>query len=1103
MAQSLSAYPVLKDGYCNRGKLPRVRTQDTKTICFGRLWIFLLLGTLIGVFGLVIGGLYFSLQAVTNSTEHTEIFPSYTVSILVLVTSISVLVLFWRRIKILVLMSVVLCLLTIVLGGIKAILTGTHVLQPFLSMTRCQYDIQNTLCRCYSPYKRSALLNLKYSDAELFEYDFGGVSSCNPVESVIPQLLYTLIATCTIVVLLCIGTAVLALLVLRIERNRSDFLKDEAYEEVYTVSGSSSSVQDLSDNELDTLVLQSAVSTNSYQESRLLPSNSKGATLDRSRSLRSVKSTASKRDKQLYNLEPQETSTQTRKGSADASGIHSLTRTKQLSKSCESFDSLSKSASKNSDVSSVPQTKGKLKEHRKRGRRAVTLHNLDTETLMVILGLQLRYLQETKELQSKSEKSESQQSRRSSSPQPALLKVPLLPPNVRSHTPQPASLTTPISLNVRSHTPQPNKTQPSLPHNEEEFCTTLRSASQRLPQNQDLFFSNTFTEREATPDIQEETDQNCLSGTIQYNKTAPAVRQGIYNPYLYNQPLLSADNIHYITYSDNMLNHPIQRPRSRPKLEEDFFPPQPPLYQGNHPLPPQPISRPSSRNKQLPPEPLHRGGKSAFHAVETHKLKTNHGRSIPPSPIKDLINTVHRPRAADYAELAIRENFRLYPSMMKRENHEKSTSKSQEGCKSDKRSVTVSEVPPPYAPPPSYSDFLSSCNTSMTSSASSNPEELYCQPIPRHKETTKAMSHPGTLKVTTPGTVSHRSDPGCSHAETIYSNNMNYPLHEHNKVKTGTHMYQNYGPNSVAKKEEIYSASNENRIKENTSEILYSQVQKRKPQMGTLPAFANSEHVTLNQPISSRGLGNGSNPQYDGVYEYPENGEMEPGNVVNSRRGKAQALNGPHQDQYDVSVRSRNLVSHFVPHVLIKDKVVDKSAYRGHYDMSVRSQNMVAHCVPQIMITDEEVDEVFESPPTPFVGQGLNHQLPFQSQVSIVTESIQGLSVQDDVNKNQTWTERQKFIHECPKEVSTLIVLKDSSNSSRLSPPGIISDGFVEGQDVPTLIPEKNTKMGHIESIIVTPGEGLAGALMEGRLQQASASESLSSSDSEFAETGV
>ncbi|KAK3598507.1 hypothetical protein CHS0354_001045 [Potamilus streckersoni] len=1124
MSQSLSPYPMLKDGYCARGKLERVRTRDAKTTCFGRLWIFLLLGTLIGVFGLVIGGLYFNLQAVTNSTEHTEIFPSYIVSILVLVTSVSVIALFWRRIKILVLVSVLLCLLTIVLGGIKAVLTGTHILQPFLSLTRCQYDLQHTLCRCYSPYKRSALLNLQYSYTELYEYNFGGVSSCNPVESVIPQLLYTLIATCTIVVLLCIATAVLALLVLRIERNRLDFLKDEVYEEVYTVSGSSSSIQDQSDNELDTLVLQSAVSTNSCQESRLVPSNSNGATLDRSRSLRSVKSTVSKRDKSLCDLEPKATSSQSRqklKDSGDANGTHSLIRTKQLSKSCESFDSLNKSADctsseslskstnctstfRNSDVTSVPQTKSKLKEHRRKGRRAVTLHNLDTETLMVILGLQLRYLQETKELKSKSERTESQQSRRVCTPQPTLQKT-HLPPNIRSHTPQPASHTTPISLNVRSNTPQPYKTtQPSLLHNEKDFCTTVRPASQGLSQNQELFYNT-----EATPDIQQERNQNCLSETTQGYKTAPTVRQGIYNPYLYNQPVLSSDNIHYITYSDNMLNHPIQRPRSRPKLEDVFFPPQPPIHQGNHQLPPQPISRPSSRNKQLPPEPLHRGGKSAFHAVETHKLKTNHGRSISPKPVKDLMNTVHKPKVADYAELAIRENFRLYPSnvIQRMENQEKSTSKSHGVCKSEKQSVTTSEVPPPYAPPPSYLDFLSACNTSMISSASSNPEELYSQPNPRHKETAKSVSHPGTVKVTSPGTISHRSDPGCSHTETIYGNNMNCPHQEHNQVKTGRHMYQNYGRNYVAMKEGIHSASNKNIIKENTSENFYSQVQKRKPQIGIVPVYANSEHVTLNQPVSSHRLGSGSNHEYEDVYEYQENGVMDPSVDVNSHKGKAQVQKGPHQGQYDVSIRPKNLDPHFVPHILIRDDMVDKSSHPGQYDMSVTSRKLVVHGVPQILITGEEVDEVFESP-TPIEGQGHSHHLlPSQSRVSIVTGSIQGQSVQDDVKKNQTWTERQKFINEGPKEASRLIFLEDPSNSSRLSSPGVIIDGLGEklekGHDALTLIQEKNTKVGSVKSIIVTPGEGLAGALMEGRLQQTSVSESLSSSDSEFAETGV
>lgn len=51
--------------------------------CARRLWVFLVLGALDIVFGLVTVGLYFNIQAVTTSNGLTEVFPGYIICLVV------------------------------------------------------------------------------------------------------------------------------------------------------------------------------------------------------------------------------------------------------------------------------------------------------------------------------------------------------------------------------------------------------------------------------------------------------------------------------------------------------------------------------------------------------------------------------------------------------------------------------------------------------------------------------------------------------------------------------------------------------------------------------------------------------------------------------------------------------------------------------------------------------------------------------------------------------------------------------------------------------------------------------------------------------------
>lgn len=51
--------------------------------CARRLWVFLVLGSLDIVFGLVSVGLYFNIQAITTSDDLTEVLPGYVICLVV------------------------------------------------------------------------------------------------------------------------------------------------------------------------------------------------------------------------------------------------------------------------------------------------------------------------------------------------------------------------------------------------------------------------------------------------------------------------------------------------------------------------------------------------------------------------------------------------------------------------------------------------------------------------------------------------------------------------------------------------------------------------------------------------------------------------------------------------------------------------------------------------------------------------------------------------------------------------------------------------------------------------------------------------------------
>ena len=219
------------------------------------------------------------------------------------------------------------------------------------------------------------------------------------------------------------------------------------------------------------------------------------------------------------------------------------------------------------------KTGGKLKENRRRHRRAVTLHNLDTRQLMMILSLHMRYLQENEAAKSQGnidterqeEMEAKQRMRRALTPQPSQYRRYFSQDDsasqariVRSHTPQPCherrsqsqDETSSSSYVVRSHTPQPQRRGQSQddetasssyvvrshtpqPHHERRSQSqdddtasssyvvrshTPQPHHERRSQSQDNTSSSSYVVRSHTPQPYQ-TRSNITGGQLNYENT--------------------------------------------------------------------------------------------------------------------------------------------------------------------------------------------------------------------------------------------------------------------------------------------------------------------------------------------------------------------------------------------------------------------------------------------------------------------------------------------------------------------------------------------------------------------------------------------------------
>lgn len=605
--------------------------------CARRLWVFLVLGALDIVFGLVTVGLYFNIQAVTTSNGLTEVFPGYIICLVVLIKGAIVLVLFWWRPSCLIFV----CLSVAVGCGlfcvVSVILCATHVLSPIKNIDSCTYRKQESVCECQTSYRRDGL-SIEFLPSEKVKIEFERTNSCDVIESILPVLLYAECALYLSIFIVCTIVAVLTFLIIKLEKRK--ILRNETYEEIFTVSGGSSCSDSDVEPEIETTRTGSA-STNKPD---------------------------------VYS--PFDGRNTCPPGILKNQDKHEILVDKTLSrsKSCDSIDLIYNSSE------SDKVKKGRLKEHRRRDRRAVTLNNLDTKQLLLILDLQKRYQEETRLLKSQGNLDKIEPDGATSIAASAIHR--------RAITPQPYRKANPNTI-PRSHTPQPrnvyggNLTMGELARNLQE---SLKEKQTSLPNK-----------------------------TVPPNKDTDKKETVANEGYVYMAP----------------------KPKSRPSAQKFFLPPQPihrcrstspfsgPRQRQNSPreLPSQPISRPLDSFKQLPPAPIQRGG-SAFQLVG-HPFGPMYNQG---SMSHDFI---FRTPGEVFCENAIRENFKLYSSPFILQNTKQRRVETGASC---------SQIPPPYSGPPSYTDFLSRTD-SAPDSGSEHIYETY-ENIPETKASLKPFSSP-------------------------------------------------------------------------------------------------------------------------------------------------------------------------------------------------------------------------------------------------------------------------------------------------------------------------------------------------------------------------
>ncbi|KAL5019511.1 hypothetical protein ScPMuIL_002403 [Solemya velum] len=576
----------------------------------------------------------------------------------VLLTGLGVTALFWKRLAALVYLMVLLCTSSGILCVISAILMVVNVILPLNVLSKCVYNNGKKQCECYQPAVRS---ESSFSEDEQNMLVFKS-SSCSSIQHALPSLLYTLCGLYTGVLLLCVASVIIALLILRLERTKRIQDELDAYDEVFTVSGGSSGSLSDSDNEGSYLPgsqkvapIQSVGSKQHLRDDKDAPYSGSVSGLLKTGNLKQTR-------------EPVTKTTSSKQKQA-------LSASKHLSKSCDSLDDLQKrevTGVQNGNGSIVVGgRKGKLKEHRRRERRAVTLPNLDTKQLMLILDLQMRYLEETKRIDQSEQyiQRPDSQTRRSKTPNPPHVCKPSTMP--RSHTPQPYKQPSYTSGHMTSNLPPD--------WHPKEIYQQIDKVRHRQ-QNRLADISNNFYENTEMGNIHPKSKKNRKQNS--YNVYGNLDGSTYMVNHDRNPAVTSA-----VSLSETPQHHSVG-PRSRPSVRDHFLPSEPLHRENDKRLPPKPISRQSVQKTCLPVKPTKRIvnpreeeiGHSAFQRVEPNKVVSERG-------------------SFDFTGS---ENFQLLPQQFLFGNEDRS----EFHHRSDLSYAASSEPPPPYAPPPSYNHFL-------------------------------------------------------------------------------------------------------------------------------------------------------------------------------------------------------------------------------------------------------------------------------------------------------------------------------------------------------------------------------------------------------------
>ncbi|XP_029644806.1 uncharacterized protein LOC115218929 [Octopus sinensis] len=437
----------------------------------GKVYIFLILGIIIFMSGIIIGGFYLNIQQITTSSDLTEVLPTYVNALSVITIGVCVMFLFWKRWRVFLFVVMVLNLGGFLLCLLTGILTATHILKPVISIIHCDLIKESRLCLCYSPYKRKQL-SLEHTEKDPFILTFHGVDdNCQAIRSSLPKMLYVLIAIYVIVTMICVLSYFITYRVYRMKKKKEeDQWDDEMCEhderqhhssiDYYHPAHCHDSYNQGPPSPGSPVPLLETVYPRGL--SRVMKSSMLRDWFPdfvRKDKLRHLKRSQSFSHRSRNNIVDSSNEVFEDSGSAEVRTLDRGHSSKTSHPPRRTLSETMRPASAGTPESM--RTNHKLSKQDRR-QRTMTMDNLDNRQLLLIMGLHMRNMQEQHELEIQSMQ---EQQRRSKTPQP-------YNPGSKGG----------YMAGRRAYTPQPAKTQSSSP----SIPATCDGRSQ-LPRRRQLF----------------------------------------------------------------------------------------------------------------------------------------------------------------------------------------------------------------------------------------------------------------------------------------------------------------------------------------------------------------------------------------------------------------------------------------------------------------------------------------------------------------------------------------------------------------------------------------------------------------------------------------